>query len=112
DHPKSDRAAAEWNAADVHAPNTRDQRRRQEYHREHREYVEVSVGFLLDLCAQLFEQELTMLGILLGVLYKSGITMNLAVEPVEFVDGKQHRTLACQFEHGRAFVGHIAGDLD
>ena len=49
DHPEAVRATAERNPADVRAPNTRDQHRRQEYHREHREYVEVSVGVFLNL---------------------------------------------------------------
>ena len=52
DHPKTVLAAAERNAADVHAPNARDQGRRQENHREHREYVKVSVGFLFNLRPQ------------------------------------------------------------
>src|SRR6516164_3316038 len=55
DHPKTVRAAAERNPADIHAPDAGDQGRRQENHREHREYVKVSVGFLLDLRSQLFE---------------------------------------------------------
>ena len=56
DHPKAIRAAAERNAADVHAPDARGQGCRQEYHREHREYIKVSVGFLPHLRAQLFER--------------------------------------------------------
>src|SRR5262245_17451288 len=49
DHPKSVWAAAERDPADVHTPNARDQRCRQEYHREHCKDVKISVGFLLDL---------------------------------------------------------------
>ena len=59
DHPKTVGAAAERDAPDIHAPNARDQRCRQEYHREHRECVKVSVGLLLDLRPQFFDQELT-----------------------------------------------------
>ena len=53
-----------------------------------------------------------MLGILLRILDQCRIAMDLAVKAVEFVDRKQHRPLARQFEHGRTFVGHIAGYLD
>src|SRR5262249_13171924 len=108
DHPKSIRAPAKRNASDVHAPNAGDQGCRQEDHREHREYVKVSVGLLLDLSPQLLEQKLTMLRILLGVLDQRRITMDLVVEAVEFVDRKLRRALVRQFEHGRALVGHIA----
>src|SRR5215471_2542723 len=68
DHPKAVWAAAKRNAADVHAPNACNQRCGQEYHRKHREYVKVSVGFLLNLRAQLFKQELTVLRVILRVL--------------------------------------------
>ena len=90
----------------------RDQRCRQEYRREHRKYVEVSVGFLLDLSTQFFEQELTVLRVVLCILDQCRIAMDLAIEAVEFVGGKRRRTLVRQFEHGRALVGHVAGDLD
>jgi hypothetical protein len=99
-------------APDVYAPNARDQCCRQEYHREHREYVKVAVGFFLDLRPQLFEQELTVLRVLLRILDQSRIAMDLAVKSVEFFGRKQHRTLARQLEHGRALVGHVAGDPD
>ena len=53
-----------------------------------------------------------MLRILLHILDQSRIAMDLAVKSVEFFDRKQHRTLARQFEHRRALVGHVAGDPD
>src|SRR5260221_7465627 len=112
DRPKTVGGAAERNAGDVHAPNARDQRRRQEYRRERRKYVNVSVGLLLDLRAQLFEQELTLLRVLLRILDQRRVAMDLAVEAVEFVGGKRRRTLARQLEHGRALVGPVAGDPD
>src|SRR5271169_447958 len=85
DHPKPVRVVAEWNAGDVHAPNACDQRCRQEYHREHCKYIKVSVGFLLDLRPQLFEQELALLGEVLRILDQCRIAMNLAIEAVEFL---------------------------
>jgi hypothetical protein len=91
DHPKTVRIVAERNAADIHAPDARRQGCRQEYHREHREYIKVSVGFLSHLRPQLFDQELTVLRVLLSVLDQCRIAMDLAVEAVEFVGWIQYR---------------------
>ena len=64
----------------------------------------------LDLCTELFKQKLTMFRIVLGILNQCRIALDLAIEAVEFVDGEWRRTLVRQFEHGNAFVRHVAGD--
>jgi hypothetical protein len=74
--------------------------------------VKVSVGLLVDLRPQLFDLELTAPRVILRILAQCRVAMDLAVEWVEFFGRKQRRTLAREFEHRRALVGHVAGDPD
>ena len=74
--------------------------------------IKVPVSPLLDLRAQLFKQELTMLRELLRILDQSRIAMDLAVHSIEFICGNQRRALTCELEHCRSLVGHVARDLE